>query len=155
MDCSKPGSSVFHCLLEFAQIHVDWVSDAISLHFTFNNRYIKNWELFLLWLSCLILTGALSDCPLFFPSSLLNTFQPQFSSVAQSCLFVTPWTEVYQGFSLSSLIFIKRLFSSSLLSAIRVVPSAYLRLLIFLPAISIPACASSSLAFPVMYSAYR
>ena len=46
-------------------------------------------------------------------------------------------------FSLSS--FIKRLFSSSLLSAIRVVSSAYLRLLICLPAILIPACASSSL----------
>ena len=51
-------------------------------------------------------------------------------------------------FSLSSFIFIKRLFSSSLLSAIRVVSSAYLRLLIFLPAIWIPACASSSPVFP-------
>ena len=38
-------------------------------------------------------------------------------------------------FSLSSFIFIKRLFSSSSLSAIRVVSSAYLRLLIVLPAI--------------------
>ena len=28
-DCSMPGSSVFHCLREFAQIHVHWVSDAI------------------------------------------------------------------------------------------------------------------------------
>ena len=37
-------------------------------------------------------------------------------------------------FSLSSFTFIKRLFSSSSLSAIRVVSSAYLRLLIFLPA---------------------
>ena len=34
----------------------------------------------------------------------------------------------------------------------RVVKSAYLRLLIFLPVILIPACASSSLAFPMMYS---
>ena len=42
-------------------------------------------------------------------------------------------------FSLSSFTFIKKLFSS-LLSAIRVVPSAYLRLLIFLLAILIPAC---------------
>ena len=41
------------------------------------------------------------------------------------------------AFSLSSFTFIKRLFSSSSLSAIRVVSSAYLRLLIFLPAISI------------------
>ena len=38
-------------------------------------------------------------------------------------------------FSLSSFTFIKRLFSSSSLSAIRVVSSAYLRLLAFLPAI--------------------
>ena len=47
-------------------------------------------------------------------------------------------------FSLSTFTFIKRLLSSSSLSAIRVVSSAYLRLLIFLPAILIPACASSS-----------
>jgi len=45
-------------------------------------------------------------------------------------------------FSLSSFAFIKKLFSSSLLSAIRLVSYAYLRLLIFLPAILIPACAS-------------
>ena len=49
--------------------------------------------------------------------------------------------------------FIKRLFSSSSLSAIRVVSSAYLRLLIFLPAILISVCASSSLAFHMMYFA--
>ena len=48
----------------------------------------------------------------------------------------------------------KRLFSSSSLSTIRVVSSAYLRLLIFLPAILIPACVSSSPAFLMMYSAY-
>ena len=48
-----------------------------------------------------------------------------------------------------------RLFSSSLLSAIWVVSSAYLRLLIFLLAILIPACASSSLAFCMMYSACK
>ena len=58
-------------------------------------------------------------------------------------------------FSLSSFTFIKRLFSSSLLSAIRVVSSAYLRLLIFLPGILIPAYASSSLTFHMMYSAYK
>ena len=51
--------------------------------------------------------------------------------------------------------FIKRLFSSSSLSAIRVVSSAYLRLLIFLPTILILACASSSLAFHMIYSAYK
>ena len=43
--------------------------------------------------------------------------------------------EFKPAFSLSSFTFIKRLFSSSLLSAIRVISSAYLRLLIFLLAI--------------------
>ena len=57
-------------------------------------------------------------------------------------------------FSASSFTFIKRLFSSSL-SAISVVSSAYLRLLIFLLAILIPSCASSSPAFLMMYSAYK
>ena len=58
-------------------------------------------------------------------------------------------------FSLSSFTFIKRLFSPSSLSAIRVVSSAYLRLLIFFLAILIPACASYSPAFLMMYSAYK
>ena len=55
---------------------------------------------------------------------------------------------------LSSLTFIKRLFSS-LLSAIRMVSFAYLRLLVFLPAVLIPACDSSSLIFHMIYSACK
>ena len=58
-------------------------------------------------------------------------------------------------FSLSTFTFIKRVFSSSSLSAIRVVSSAYLRLFVFLLAILIPAFASSSLTFHMMYSAYK
>ena len=50
-------------------------------------------------------------------------------------------------FSLYSFTFIKRPVSSSSLSAIRVVSSAYLRLSILLSAILIPACASSNPAF--------
>ena len=56
-------------------------------------------------------------------------------------------------FSLSSSTLIYGFFSSSLLSAIRVVSSAYLRLLFLLPNL-IPACNSSSLAFP-MCSVYK
>ena len=59
------------------------------------------------------------------------------------------------SFSLSSYTFFKRLFSSSSLSAIRVVSSAYLRWLIFLLAILIPACASFRPVFLMMYSAYK
>ena len=54
-----------------------------------------------------------------------------------------------------SFTFIKRPFSYSSLSAIRVVSSVCLRLLTFLPAILTPACASSSTAFCMMYSAYK
>ena len=54
------------------------------------------------------------------------------------------------AFTLSSFTFIKKLFSSSSLSAISMVSSAYLRLLTFSPA-----CASFSLTFHMMYSAYK
>ena len=58
-------------------------------------------------------------------------------------------------FSLSFSLFIKRLFGFSLLSALRVISSLYLRLLIFLLVILIPACDSSSPAFHMMYPAYK
>ena len=70
-------------------------------------------------------------------------------------IFVFWMLSFKQTFSLSSFTFIKRLFSSSSLSAIRVVSSAYLKLLVFLPAILILACASSSPAFLMMCSAYK
>ena len=53
-------------------------------------------------------------------------------------------------FSLSSFTFIKRLYIFLSLSDIRVVSSAFLRLLIFLPEILIPARASSSFTFCMM-----
>ena len=55
-------------------------------------------------------------------------------------------------FSLSSFTFTKRLFSSF---CHKVVSSAYLRLLIFLPTVLITDRASSSLAFLMMYFAYK
>ena len=58
-------------------------------------------------------------------------------------------------FPLSIFTFIKRLFSPSSLYAIRVVLFAHLRLLIFLLPILIPACASSSPGFLMMYSTYK
>ena len=58
------------------------------------------------------------------------------------------------AFSLSSFTFIKRLYFLFTF-CVRVISSAYLRLLIFLPAILIPACASPSPGFHMMYSAYK
>ena len=64
------------------------------------------------------------------------------------------WMLSYKlSFSVSSFTFIKRLFSSSSLSVIRVGSSAYLRLLTFLPAILILACASFSPPFQIIYCA--
>ena len=59
------------------------------------------------------------------------------------------------SFPLPAFTLIKRLFSYSSLSAIRVASSAYLKLLIFLPAVLIPAYNSSGLAFLMMCSAYK
>ena len=76
--------------------------------------------------------------------------------MGQDAMILVFWMLSFKPtFSLSSFTFIKRLFSSSSLSAIRVLSSAYLRILIFLPAILILACASSSPAFLTMYSAYK
>ena len=57
--------------------------------------------------------------------------------------------------SLSYFTFTRRAFSSSAVSAIRVVSSAHLTLLIFFTAILISACESLSLAFRMMYFAYK
>ena len=60
------------------------------------------------------------------------------------------------AFSFFSFTFIKRLLTSSSLSAIKLVSSAYLRLLMFLLAVLVPACESSRPAFHRMYySAYK
>ena len=69
-------------------------------------------------------------------------------------VFIFWMLHFYTAFSLSSFTLIKRLFSYSL-SAIKVASSVYLRLLIFLLVILIPSCASSILAFRMVYSAYK
>ena len=125
--------------------------------------------------SSFILLGFAWVC-IFFSTSqvLLSTLSwcSVCTSVSEVIFLVSLWKEMYSTstyssailfsqilsfkptFSLSSFTFIKRFFSSSLLSAIRVVSSAYLSLLIFLMAILIPVCASSSPAFHMMYFAY-
>ena len=88
-------------------------------------------------------------CFYFFPLALPRSDGPD-------AMILVFWMLSFKlSFSLSYFTFIKRLFCSSSLCSSRVVSSAYLRLLIFLPAILIAACASSSLAFLMMYSAYK
>ena len=76
--------------------------------------------------------------------------------MGQDAMILVFWILSFKStFSLSSFTFLKKLFKSSLLSAISVVSFAYLRLLIFLPAILIPAYASTSPAFHMVYSTYK
>ena len=84
-------------------------------------------------------------------------------------LLITGWFPHYNGlmilvfwklsfkpaFSLSSFTLIKSLFSSYSLSAIRLVSSAYMKLVIFLPVFLIPVSNSSSLAFHMIDSACK
>ena len=73
------------------------------------------------------------------------------------CHNLSFWMLSYKpAFSLVSFTFIKKLFNSSSFPATKMVLSAYLRLLSFLPEILTPACDSSNLAFHKMYySAYK
>ena len=91
-------------------------------------------------------------------SDTVSTVSPSLSHevMGSDAMILVFWMLSFKPtFSPSSYTSIKRLFSSSSLSAIRVVSSAYLRLLIFLPAILIPACASSSPVFLMMYFVYK
>ena len=62
------------------------------LSVTFTTRNMHNWLSFLLYPSCFILSGAISNCPPLFPSCLLGSFQlgwgSSSSSIIFSCLFI-------------------------------------------------------------------
>ena len=89
-------------------------------------------------------------------SVTVSTYSPSIwhEVMGLDAMILSSLNVVFQAsFHSSSLTFIKRLFSSSSLSTIRVVLSAYLRSLIFLLAILILSCNSSSLAFHMICSA--
>ena len=91
-------------------------------------------------------------------SATVSTVSPSicYEVVGPGAMILVFWMLNFKPtFPLSSFTFIKRIFSSYSLYAIRVVSSAYLRLLIFLPAILISACASSSPVFLMMYSTFK
>ena len=111
-----------------------------------------------LWISWLHSPSAVILEPPKIKCDIASTVSPSISHevMGPDVMILVFWMlSVKPTFSLSSFTFIKRLFSSSLLSAIRVLPSVYLKLLIFLPEILIPACSSSSLVFWMTYSAYK
>ena len=112
---------------------------------------------------CLLISWLQSPSAVIFESKkrksvTVSTFSPSICHEvmeSDSKIFVFWMSSFKPAFSLFYLTFIKRLFSSSSLSSIKVVSSACLRLLIFLPAILIPACESSSPVLLMMYSACK
>ena len=137
-----------------------FVSKAMSLLFNVLSRFLiaflpRSKHLLISWLQSpspvILEPKKIKSLPVFIISPTICH-----EVMGQVAMILVFWMLSFKpAFSLSSFTFIKRLFGSSLLSAIRVVSSAYLKLLIFLPAILIPACASSSQAFHMMYSTYK
>ena len=120
-----------------------FISKAMSLLFNMLSRLVIA---FLPRSKCLLISWML-------PPSAMILEPKEIKSVTVSIVFPSICHEVMRpdamifvfwmlsfkpAFSLSSFTFFKRLFSSSLLSALRVVSSTYLRLLIFLLVILIP-----------------
>ena len=121
-----------------------FVGKVISLLFNMLSRLVKTFlqrskHLLISWPQS---PSALILEPQKIKSATVSTVSPSISHEGMgpdAMIFVFWMLSFKPTFSLSSFTFIKRLFSSSL-SATRVVSSAYLRLLIFLRAILIPAC---------------
>ena len=151
---SAPGPST--CLM-----HPTWAGDLFHLSLLFNmlSRLVIT---FLPRYKCLLISWLVSPSavilePPKIKSLTVFTVSPSicYEVMGPDTMILVFWMSSFKPtFSLSSFPFIKRLFSS-LLSAIRVVSSMYLRLLVFLPAILIPVCASSSLAFHMRYFACK
>ena len=121
-----------------------FVGNIISLIFNMLSRLVIA---FLPWSKCFLISWLQSSSAVILESKKMKSViiiivSPYIchEMMGPDAMILVFWMLSFKPtFSLSSFTFIKRVFSSSLLSAIRVVSSAYLRLLIFLLAILIPA----------------
>ena len=172
MDCSPPGSSIHGIfqarVLEWGAIAFSialtiwtFVSKVMSLLFNTLSRFViaflpRNNYLLISWLQS---PSALTLEPKKRKSVTAFTFSLSVCHEVMgpdAMLLVFGMLHFKTTFSFSSFTLIKKLFSSSLPSAIRVISSAYhLRLLIFLPVILISAYNSFSPTFPMMCSMYK
>ena len=160
--CTQPSlwsSSHIHTwLLEqtIALTRQTYVSKVMSLLFSMLSRFLiaflpRSKPLLILWLQS---PSAVSLEPKKIKSDTVSIVsRPICHEVMgpDTTIFIFWVLSFWPAFSLS-FNFIKKLLSSSLLSAIKVVLSAYLRILIFVPPVLIPVCASFGLEFHMMYS---
>ena len=149
--CSPTLTSIHDCWKNHTFDWWTFVDKVTSLLFNMLSRLVLT---FLSRSKCLIISWLQSP-----PAVILETKKNKVSHCFHCFPIYFPWSDGTNAmilvfwmlsfkptFSLSFFTFIKRFFSSSL-SAIRVMSSTYLRLLIFLPAILIPACASLAQCF--------
>ena len=134
-----------------------FVGKVIPLIFNMLSRFIipfipRNKHLLISWLQTL--TAVILESKKV-KSVTISIFPPSIchEMMGPDAMIFIFWNQSFKPeFLLSTFTFTKRLLNSSL-SAIRVVSSAYLRLLVVLPPVLILVCASSSLAFHMMNSA--
>ena len=137
-----------------------FVSKVTSLLFNMLSRFVR---VFIPRRKCLLITWLQSlSIVILDPKNIkpvtVSTFSPTIchEETTPDAMILVFWMLSFKpAFSLSSFTLIERFFSSPLLSAVRMVSSAYMRLLIFLLAILTPACDSSSPACHMIYSAYK
>ena len=67
-----------------------------ALEFTSITIHLHNWASFLLWPSRFILSGAISNCPLLFPSNILDSFWP--GGLIFWCLIFLPFHNIHEVF---------------------------------------------------------
>ena len=135
-----------------ALIRWTFVSKVMSLLYNTLSRFViaplpRSKHLLILRLQSL---SAVTLEPKKIKSSTASTFSPCICHevMGPDAVILVFWMLSFKtAFPLSSFTLIRRLPSSFSFSAIRVLSSTYLRLLIFPLAILIPACGSSSLAF--------
>ena len=143
------------------------VGNVMSLHFFFSFLFFNMLSRFVIAFlpsnKCLSISWLQSPSTVILESEKIKSatvsiFSPSTCDEVMgldTMIFVFWMLILSQLFPPSSFTVIKKLFRFSSLSAIRVVSSAYLSLLIFLLAILIPACESSSPAFQMMYSSFK
>ena len=120
------------------------VGKVMSLLFNMLSRFViallaRSRRLLILWLQS---PSTVISEPKKIKSVAASTFSPSICHEVMgldAIILVFCMLNFKPAFSLSSFILIKRFFSSSSLSAIRVVSTSYLRLLIYLQAVLIPA----------------
>ena len=153
----KQSQMLTYSMIQFIQLSQNKVSKVMSLLFNTLSRFViaflpRRKSALISWLQSLFIVILE---PKKITSVTASTSSPSVCHelMGPDAMILVFWMLSFKpALLLCCFILIKRLFSSSSLSATRVVSSVYLQLVILF---LIPSCDSSSSAFHVMYSVYK